>query len=259
MHVHTHTHTHTHTRACRDLHTHTHIHTYMNMCLHPERGRQTETETHTGGGTGRKTINKSTHIYKLRLDFPLQESWAGFPTYPYCSSATNTSRSRYHIMKYLTTCFVTDHLLCSPPPPPPFFLLFLSTEAPGKPVGPITFSQILADSVTLAWSPPKKDGGSPVASYTIELTEDGGRNWKAVDSVEAPSTVYTAKGLKEGQDYKFRVSAVNKVGPGEPLVSDSVTPQRKIGMYPCAFVFLVCSLDFLQRNPWGMPGFLVRR
>ena len=113
-------------------------------------------------------------------------------------------------------------------------------------MGPITFSQILADSVTLAWSPPKKDGGSPVASYTIELTEDGGRSWKTVDSVDAPSTVYTAKGLKEGQDYKFRVSAVNKVGPGEPLVSDSVTPQRKIGMYPCAFVFLMCLLDFLQ-------------
>lgn len=110
-----------------------------------------------------------------------------------------------------------------------FFPPFFSTEAPGKPVGPITFSQILADSVTLTWSPPKKDGGSPVASYTIELTEDGGRNWKAVDSVEAPSTTYTAKGLTEGQEYKFRVSAVNKVGPGEPLVSDGVTPQRKIG------------------------------
>lgn len=99
---------------------------------------------------------------------------------------------------------------------------------PGKPGGPITFSQILHDSVTLTWNPPKKDGGSPIVSYTIELTEDGGRNWKPAGSVDAPSVTFTAKGLTEDKDYKFRVSAVNKVGTGQPLESDKVTPQRKI-------------------------------
>ncbi|KAK7507540.1 hypothetical protein BaRGS_00001475, partial [Batillaria attramentaria] len=101
-------------------------------------------------------------------------------------------------------------------------------EVPGKPVGPIKFSQILADSVTLAWSPPKKDGGSPVASYTVELTDDGGKTWRQMDSVEAKVTLYTAKGLTEDQEYKFRVCAVNSVGASEPLVSDAVVPKRKI-------------------------------
>lgn len=83
--------------------------------------------------------------------------------------------------------------------------------------------------MTLAWSPPKKDGGSPVVAYTIELTDDAGKNWKHIGTVEAVHTIYTAEGLSEGQDYKFRVCAVNSVGPSEPLVSDSIRPERKIG------------------------------
>lgn len=103
-----------------------------------------------------------------------------------------------------------------------------STEVPGKPVGPIKFTELLANSVTLAWAPPKKDGGCPVTSYTIELTEDN-KNWRKIDSVEATHTIYTSTDLKEGQQYKFRVCAINSVGPSEPLVSDSVVPERKIG------------------------------
>ena len=82
-----------------------------------------------------------------------------------------------------------------------------------------------------------------MVSYAIELTEDGGRTWKEVDSVDAPTTVYTAKDLKEDQQYKFRVKAVNKVGAGEPLVSDNVTPKRKIGedqFVLCVLLFLIC-------------------
>ncbi|RUS90387.1 hypothetical protein EGW08_001882, partial [Elysia chlorotica] len=101
-------------------------------------------------------------------------------------------------------------------------------DVPGKPTGPIKFSQILADSVTLAWSPPKKDGGSVVTSYTIEQSRDNGRSWEQTGSVEAKTTILTAKDLKEGQKYKFRVCANNDVGAGLPLESDSVTPQRQI-------------------------------
>ncbi|KAH9498302.1 hypothetical protein Btru_006487 [Bulinus truncatus] len=99
---------------------------------------------------------------------------------------------------------------------------------PSKPVGPIKFSDILADSVTLSWSPPKKDGGAKVTSYAIECSEDGGKTWTPADTVDAKTTTYKAKDLREGQKYIFRVAAVNSVGKGEPLDSDIVTPQRKI-------------------------------
>ncbi|GFO38541.1 titin, partial [Plakobranchus ocellatus] len=101
-------------------------------------------------------------------------------------------------------------------------------DVPGKPTGPIKFSQVLADSVTLSWGPPKKDGGSVVTSYTVEQSRDGGRSWEQTGSVDASTTMLTAKDLKEGQKYKFRVCANNAVGAGLPLDSDSVTPQRQI-------------------------------
>jgi hypothetical protein len=47
---------------------------------------------------------------------------------------------------------------------------------PAKPTGPIKFSNVLGDEVTLNWSPPKKDGGSPITSYKLEISEDG-KTW----------------------------------------------------------------------------------
>ncbi|XP_046554801.1 titin-like [Haliotis rubra] len=99
-------------------------------------------------------------------------------------------------------------------------------EVPGKPVGPIEFSNIGEDTVTLEWSKPKRDGGAKIVKYNIEVYEDG--KWRPLDSVDAPTTQYTAKKLKDGKKYKFRVSAVNSVGVGEPLDSDNVTPTKKI-------------------------------
>ena len=121
-----------------------------------------------------------------------------------------------------------------------------SSDVPGKPTGPIKFSQILADSVTLAWGPPKKDGGSVVTSYTVEQSGDNGRSWQQTGTVEASTTILTAKGLKEEKKYKFRVCANNEVGAGLPLESDSVTPQREkskflyILLLELNYAFCVC-------------------
>lgn len=80
--------------------------------------------------------------------------------------------------------------------------------------------------MTLNWSPPKKDGGSPITSYKLEISEDG-KTWTPLDITDM--TKYTAKGLKDGQKYYFRVSAINDVGEGELLVSDVVIPKKPIG------------------------------
>ena len=100
-------------------------------------------------------------------------------------------------------------------------------------MGPIKFEKVLENSITLSWNPPKKDGGSKVISYLVEISPDNGKTWKTVESVDAPTTVSTAKGLTAGTKYTFRVSAVNKVGKGEPLQSDEVTPQKKISKFEC--------------------------
>lgn len=99
--------------------------------------------------------------------------------------------------------------------------------APEKPSGPIKFSNILGDSVTLTWSPPKKDGGAPVKSYNVERSVDNGKTWEKVENID--TTKYTVTGLKAGDKYKFRVAAVNELGEGDMLVSEAVVPQRPTG------------------------------
>lgn len=109
-------------------------------------------------------------------------------------------------------------------------LIFLPlTAVPSKP-GPVKFSNILGDSVTLNWSPPKKDGGAPVTSYDIEISDDG-KTWKKFATVDGKDTQYCAKDLEEGTACYFRIAAVNLTGSGETLTSDAVTPKKPIGTF----------------------------
>lgn len=70
-------------------------------------------------------------------------------------------------------------------------------------------------SVQLNWSAPTSDGGSEVTAYIVEKKDKSGR-WTPVTSDSIEDTSFTVKGLKEGEDVEFRVSAVNKAGTGKP-------------------------------------------
>ncbi|XP_023314705.1 twitchin isoform X11 [Trichogramma pretiosum] len=80
------------------------------------------------------------------------------------------------------------------------------------------------DHVDLKWTPPMKDGGSPVTGYIIEKREKGSPRWiKAVETV-GPDCKGKVDNLDEGQEYEFRVRAINEAGPGEPSdVSKPIT------------------------------------
>ena len=41
-------------------------------------------------------------------------------------------------------------------------------------------------------------------------------NWTSCNNFPTRSTEYTATGLIEGEEYEFRVRAVNEAGPGQP-------------------------------------------
>lgn len=70
--------------------------------------------------------------------------------------------------------------------------------------------------VKLKWEPPIRDGGAPITSYIVEVMDkDSGQFVKAVET-EGPMCKATVPKLEEGQQYKFRVRAVNKAGPSEP-------------------------------------------
>lgn len=72
------------------------------------------------------------------------------------------------------------------------------------------------NSVKLKWERPIRDNGAPITSYIIEVMDKDSGNF--VKAIEIPGNVCTGTvpKLVEGEQYKFRVKAVNKAGPGEP-------------------------------------------
>lgn len=102
---------------------------------------------------------------------------------------------------------------------------------PSKPTEPITAQvqrskpdapdaphpdRITKDSVTLSWNPPKRDGGARVKGYILQKRSKADKNWSDVNEVLIHNTVHTVPHLKEGEEYNFRVIAVNEVGRSEP-------------------------------------------
>lgn len=71
------------------------------------------------------------------------------------------------------------------------------------------------NSVKLKWERPIRDGGAPITGYIIEVMDKDSGNF--VKAVEVPGNqcTGTVPKLEEGQQYKFRVRAVNKAGPSE--------------------------------------------
>lgn len=73
-----------------------------------------------------------------------------------------------------------------------------------------------ANQVELTWKEPVSDGGSPITGYIIEKKDKYSTMWEKALEIETPTTKGLVHGLIEGNDYVFRVIAVNKAGQSEP-------------------------------------------
>ena len=74
-------------------------------------------------------------------------------------------------------------------------------------------------SMTLKWKAPIDDGGMPITAYNIESRTVAGGEWQIWECLDTAVTSVTLQKLQKGQEYQFRVIAINKAGRSEPSVA----------------------------------------
>lgn len=72
------------------------------------------------------------------------------------------------------------------------------------------------NTITLAWQPPRTDGGSPIRGYYVEKMRSDSNEFDVANRKIFTECCGTIENLSESQEYQFRVKAVNEVGDGEP-------------------------------------------
>ena len=110
-------------------------------------------------------------------------------------------------------------------------------EAPQPPSTPqISHSQIQDRGITFSWNP-GNDGFSPLRYYTVQYSEGNG-GWQTVqEQVDPTVSSYTVDNLKPFSYYKFRLQAINDIGPSGWSQESNVT--RTLPSAPSVSVMLV--------------------
>ena len=108
---------------------------------------------------------------------------------------------------------------------------FVLIDVPSAPVGPVEFSEITKESVTLTWKPSTLDGGSEITGYVIEQRDVKRSSWTKSGTVDATTFKLTASRLIEDNEYIFRITAENAEGQSEPLESSPVKATAPKGLY----------------------------
>uniref|UniRef100_A0A8B9LML3 Titin n=1 Tax=Astyanax mexicanus TaxID=7994 RepID=A0A8B9LML3_ASTMX len=102
-------------------------------------------------------------------------------------------------------------------PPSGTSRLFKCREPTSSPSAPTLVKVIdsTKTSITLEWTKPVFDGGMQIIGYIIEMCKASLEEWHRVNTQTCIQTRYTVTDLEPGEEYKFRVCAVNGAGKGE--------------------------------------------
>jgi subtilisin family serine protease len=99
--------------------------------------------------------------------------------------------------------------------------------APSPPAAPTTVPGNTA--ITVNWNAPSSDGNMAITGYRVQRSTDGVQ-WVTVATAKPIARSLLVGGLGNGVAYRFRVAAVNFVGPGlDSASSVAVAPRTKPG------------------------------
>lgn len=90
----------------------------------------------------------------------------------------------------------------------------LFSAEPSAPRG-VKMSDVSRSGLTLSWQAPSDDGGAPIKGYYVEKRSGYSHKWSRVNRKPIRDTVCDITDLHEGEEYEFRVLAVNEAGTGE--------------------------------------------
>jgi len=96
----------------------------------------------------------------------------------------------------------------------------------------LTITNVGLRSLSLGWSLPASNGGSPILDYKIEFSSNGGTTWNELAHDASPSRSFNVTGLLRGKTYLFRVAAINEVGAGASSVAASATTLIELATAP---------------------------
>ena len=137
--------------------------------------------------------------------------------------------------------------------------LTLPAECPPPPIVPSAPEGLVATpgdtTVTLQWSPPTSDGGSPIVDYIVEQSPDGITAWEPVQDSDGDGTDTSATitGLENGTLYYFRILAVNENGTGPPSPDVKVTPNTTPDV-PRSLAAAPTNVSGQVRLSWTAPS-----
>lgn len=98
-----------------------------------------------------------------------------------------------------------------------YLIIFVSRPAVPERPEDLIITAVTKDSISVAWRPPKYDGGADVTQYVLESRMIGRDNFTRVGGEDKlMDRKFTLTGLKDSSSHEFRVSAVNQVGQGKP-------------------------------------------
>uniref|UniRef100_A0A3P8SY05 Titin n=1 Tax=Amphiprion percula TaxID=161767 RepID=A0A3P8SY05_AMPPE len=98
-------------------------------------------------------------------------------------------------------------------------------DKPGPPTGPMKVTGVMSDRCIIAWSEPALDGGASISHYVLEKRETSRLSWTVV-APNIKGLYHKVTNLLTGNEYIFRVRAINKYGVGDYLESEPITARN---------------------------------